>query len=111
MAFTLAVSETVLAHVKGATTDEEGRSVAFDFSLVCERKTAEELRAIVDSDVLVPNFMKTIVRGWRAVLDAQKQPVPFDAGALDQLLNIAGMAGLAFNAYLDACGARARQKN
>ena len=112
MSFKLSVSHTVLVPVEGHLPDDTGRKVPFSFRLVCKRLGAEQLKAQMEqSDATVPEFLAGVVSGWEGVQDDNGQAGPFSAAALQELLKIVGMAGVCFQAYFGACGAKAKEKN
>lgn len=112
MSFKLSVSHTVLVPVEGHLPDDTGRKVPFSFRLVCKRLGAEQLKAQMEqSDATVPEFLAGVVSGWEGVQGDDGQAVPFSAAALQELMNIVGMAGVCFQAYFGACGAKAKEKN
>ena len=111
MAFRLVVSQTVAVPVQGRVPDESGRPTLFNFTLLCRRLPASELKHAIDqTERTVAEFLASVVEGWEHVLDADGKPVPFSASALQQLLDIVGMATLCFQAYLEGCGARGKEK-
>ena len=112
MAFRLVVSNTVAVPVQGRVPDENGKPVPFNFTLLCRRLPASELRAVIENnDRTVPEFLTSVVEGWDAVLDADGKAVQFTPAGLQQLLEIVGMATVCFQAYLEFCGARGKEKN
>jgi len=112
MAFRLVVSDTITVPVSGRLPDAGGRPVPFTFSLIARRLPAGELRAAVDAnDRTVPEFLQSVTRGWSGVLDDQGAELAYSPAALDALLDIVGMSGLIFAAYIEACGVRGKEKN
>lgn len=112
MSFRLVISDTVAVPVAGAIPDANGRPVPFTFSLVCRRMPARELRAAIESnEATVAEFVTSVVQGWSGLQDDAGQALPFSPAALEQLLDIVGMAGIAFSAYVQACGVKGREKN
>jgi hypothetical protein len=59
----------------------------------------------------VPELLADVVNGWDGVLDDDGNPVPFTPTNLAALLEIVGMAGVMFAAYLESCGAKGTAKN
>lgn len=113
MSIRLEVSNTVAVRVKGlGPVRDAGTREAFDFTLNCTRMDGEELREFSKddertlTDVLVD---KTI--GWAYVLDSEGRHVPFSSDGIRQLLRPIGMPGLVWLAYLEACGAKGKEKN
>jgi hypothetical protein len=112
MAFKLIVSDTVTVPVEGRLPDDTGRAVPFTFSLVAKRLPASGLRQAIDAnDATVPEFLTGLVQGWSGVLGDDGKEVPFSPAGLAALFDIVGMAQLCFQAYLQACGARGKEKN
>lgn len=112
MAFRLVVSDTITVPVSGRLPDANGRAVPFTFTLTARRLPAGELRAAVDAnDRTVPEFLGSVIRGWSGVLDDQGAELSYSPAALDALLDIVGMSGLIFGAYIEACGVRGKEKN
>lgn len=112
MSFRLVVSDTIMVPVSGRVPDASGRLQPFSFALKARRLPASELRAAVDaSDTTVPEFLGGLVHGWSGVLDDESRELPYSPAALQQLFEIVGMAGICFQAYIEACGARGKEKN
>lgn len=108
MSFKLIVSAIVLIAVAGKIPDEAGIPRPFDFSLKCERKTATELRTILDKGMTMTEVARMVVRDWSGVTDDEGNEVKFSPEALEQLLNVPGMAKVIYDAYFDGCGAKAK---
>ena len=109
MAFKLVERNTVPVTVKGKIADENGKTENFDFTLVCKRLGADALQdALKTEDRNVKSFMADVVEGWKGVLNQDGVNVAFNEEALDQLLDVPGIAGLAFKAFLELQGARAK---
>ena len=109
MAFKLIERNTVPVTVKGKIADENGKTEIFDFTLTCKRMGADALQdALKTEDRNIKSFMADVVEGWKGVHDATGAAVDFTAEALDQLLDVPGIAGLAFKAFLEEQGARAK---
>ena len=109
MALKLVVSATVLIAVAGLLHDEAGVARPFTCSLTCDRLTAEGIRERLEQKSRnTQDFMREVIRGWRDVLGEDGNQVPFSPEACDQLLNIPGLANLAFAAYFEGCGAKAK---
>ncbi len=112
MAFKLAISNTVTVPVEGHIPDAAGRKAPFSFRLVCRRLPADELRQAIDAnDATVPEFLAGVVTGWEGVQGDDGHELTYTGDGLRELLNIVGMAGVCFQAYLSACGARGKEKN
>lgn len=100
---------TATVNVKGTLNDENGKPQPFHFKLMCRRISATELQNVLkDSDRSVSDFMLDITEGWRGVKDEDGQDVEFSTSALEQLLDIPGLAGIAFKEYLQEQAAKAK---
>ncbi|MCV2365532.1 hypothetical protein LNV23_18950 [Paucibacter sp. DJ1R-11] len=111
MSIKLTVSPTVTVRVKGTVPASNGTAQPFDFTLICDRVDADELREINESDARLADVLLPRTKGWEHVLDEHDAPVPFSPEAFKQLFRIVGLAGVAWVAYLQACGAKGREKN
>jgi hypothetical protein len=112
MAFRLYVSNTITVPVAGKLPGADGKPAAFSFSLQAKRLSQSALRDIVDSNQrTVPELLADVVTGWDGVLDDDSNQVPFTPANLAALLEIVGMAGVIFGAYLESCGAKGTAKN
>ncbi|MFC5548200.1 hypothetical protein [Massilia aerilata] len=106
MAFKLVVRKKLRVPVKGTLKDEDGKPVNFDFTLLCDRLSQEEIEsAIKNSDEPVREFVQRVTHGWEAVLDENGQPLPFEADNLNAVLAQAGMAVVCYQSYLKEVGA------
>jgi hypothetical protein len=112
MSFRLVVSNTISVPVAGRLPDASGRAVPFSFTLTARRLPATELLSAIESnDRTVPEFLDSVMLGWSGVQDDDGVELPFSASALNSLLDIVGMAGLVLKAYIEACGAKGKEKN
>lgn len=113
MSFRLIVSNTVTIPVSGSMPDAAGKPSRFSFTLRAKRLSLSELRTMTDGvdDRTAPQFLLDNVQGWDNVLDDDGNLVPFSRDALEQMLEILGMAGLILSAYVEACGAKGAAKN
>jgi hypothetical protein len=112
MAFRLYVSNTITVPVAGKLPGADGKPAAFSFSLQAKRLSQTALRDIVDSNTrTIPELLSDVVTGWEGVLDDDNNQVPFTPANLSALLEIVGMAGVIFSAYLESCGAKGTTKN
>lgn len=111
--FKLSISDTVLFDVRGSLKDDRGVEIPFDFQLECKRDESDSLQDTLreDSGVLIPDYMRERVVGWKKVADPMGAPVAFSAEGLAQLFRVAGMARLCFLAYLEAVGVKGKAKN
>ena len=106
------VSNTVIVPVSGSIKNDERCPVRFKFELDCKRMTAEELKEALEGGTTVKDVIRTVTTGWRdqrLVLeegeDGKEVPADFCADSFDELLSIAGLALLCFNAYVKENGA------
>lgn len=112
MAFRLYVSNTVTVPVAGKLPGADGKPSAFSFSLQAKRLGQSALKDLLDANTrTVPEVLQDVIAGWDGVLDDDGNQVPFTPANLTSLLEIVGMAGVIFAAYLDACGAKGAAKN
>lgn len=110
MAFKLVARNVCPVKVKGVLTGEDGKPEPFDFTLVCARTPQSDLMAAFDDkERSVIDFVRDRVEGWSGVKDQADRDLPFSREALDQLLEVPGVARLAFDAYL--LEQQAREKN
>jgi acetaldehyde dehydrogenase (acetylating) len=109
MGFKLVELNAVNVKVEGSLANEDGKFERFDYTLQCARMSADDLKEkLADTQVPTKDFMVEVVIGWNGVTDAANIAVPFTNEACNALLNIPGMAGLAFNAYLEQQAAKAK---
>lgn len=105
MKFKCVIANTITTKVKGTYKDEAGAPRNFSFDLVQDRISQDDLQQIItDQTENASELIKRITRGWRdqrLVLDEDDKPAEFSAEALDVLLNISGMGGYCYRAYLD----------
>jgi hypothetical protein len=114
MAFKLIVSDTVIVPVKGVISDANGKPVQFAFKLKCSRKKVSELKQADDLKRAADpterfdhaEFIRGVAVGWEDVQDEGGQPREFSESGLAELMDIGGMAVLAFNSYARENGAR-----
>lgn len=111
MAIKITISDRVTFKVAGAYTDEAGAAQAFDFHLTATRLSQDALKARTAEGTpgSILDFLLEVVQDWRGVLDGDGKPVPYSGDALRALCNnVPGAALLAFNAYFEHVGARAK---
>jgi hypothetical protein len=112
MEFKLAIADKIGVKVKGTLTTETGADRPFEFVLVCNRKSNDEMKAVLsDKDKTAQDFFAAEATGWRGqglVLTADDKPADFSSEALQQLLNISGMAALCWHSYVQQVGATAK---
>jgi hypothetical protein len=106
--YKVVVSDTVIVQVAGNTGDANGRQVPFKFSLVCKRKTQDDITAALNGVTLTKELLREVTTDWRGqtlVLEQDDTPAAFSPDAFDALLDIAGMPSVCLNKYLTANGA------
>lgn len=109
MAFKLVQRNSVAVQIEGELTGEGGAPEAFGFTLHCRRLGTQALQAALkDKERSVADFMAEVAEGWDGVADSAGAPLAYGAAALQSLLDIPGLAQLAFTAYLEQQGARAK---
>jgi len=109
MAFQLIERNRVAVQVKGQLPDEAGKPQPFSFTLHCKRLGAQELREVLKDDAKTTvDFMADVVQGWSGVTGDEGAMLPFTEAALNALLDVPGVAGLAFAAYMEQQAARAK---
>lgn len=110
MAIKITVSDHLQFPVRGTYTDEAGAAIGFDFKLTARRLPQTSLEQLLgDKDRKARDFLCDVVTAWSGVIDDDGKPVAYSADALSSLLaQQAGLAGLAFAAYLEHVGARAK---
>jgi hypothetical protein len=107
MALRLVKRNKLRVPVKGTLKGEDGKPVNFDFVLLCDRLTQEEIdEAIKDKEESVKDFVQRVTTGWEDVLDESGQPMSFSADNLkNEVLQIAGMPVVCYQTYLKEIGA------
>ena len=109
MAFKLVRLNKLPVRVKGALPGEDGKPVAFDFTLHCKRLTQAEIDSVMkDKQGEVKGFVQNVAEGWDGVLDASGEAVPFACEQLDQMIDNAGLPMLIMHAYLEQVSATAK---
>lgn len=117
MAIKIVVSQHVKFPVKGKTTDAEGNTVEFDFTLTCKRldqEALDKLRAdLVVASAKSGNHSEVAVRmvnvttAWDKVQDADGEPLPFSADNLEALFGAyPGLALLVWRTYQEEAGVK-----
>lgn len=114
--FVLRVADKVKFKVEGKMPDANGQAKPFAFWLMGNRMGSDELQALVgeasaDADTpprTVADVMAQQVTGWAEVAGPDGAELPYSEQGLRDLLNIVGMAPLVLRAYIDACGAKAK---
>jgi hypothetical protein len=110
MSIIITVSNTVSFKVKGTINDADGIAQPFDFKLTCTRMDADQLDARVkaNNDETFVDFLADVVEDWSGVRDAENKAVSYSVDALTQLCKIAGVARVAWIAYLTEVGAKTK---
>lgn len=112
MAYKLAIADKVGVKVKGTTVDASGKDLAFEFTLVCARKSNEEMRGVMsDKERTAQSFFEEVASDWRGqslVLGDDDKPADFSIDALRLLLDISGMAALCWHCYVQQVQATAK---
>lgn len=109
MAFKIVISETVKFKVKGTFKDEAGVDQPFDFTLTCNRLDQEQINdKLLGNDLLVREFLQTVVTDWSGVQDENGQPMPFTVEALQDMFRLPGMPMLMMRTYFAEVGAKAK---
>lgn len=104
MKYKVVISNKINTKVKGFYKDESGVSKPFSFELVQERLDQTALDEVIsDKGESTAEFIRRTTHGWkgqRLVLTEDEQPADYCPEALDELLNISGMANFCFQAYV-----------
>jgi hypothetical protein len=117
--FRLAVKPVVEFQVDFSTNDE-GKTRRFVFTMVGERIPAEVLKTeIVDeADGLISDFLVRHLTGWRGqtlvLLEDgtdTPSPAPFSTEALQAMCGVHGLAQVIFQSYLKANSVEGKVKN
>jgi hypothetical protein len=118
MGIVYTVSPTVRFKVEGVETAEDGGVVPIDFMLTAERlaestdvvalRNEVSKRESGGSITPITDVMLTKIKGWSDVRAKEGQDVPFSEDACRHILNRPGIAVLAYDAYIKAVGARAK---
>jgi hypothetical protein len=110
MSIVITVSDTVSFKVKGTINDAGGIAQPFDFKLTCNRLDADALDARVkaNNDETFVDFLADVVEDWGGVRDGENKPIAYTEDALRQLCKIAGVARVAWIAYLTEVGAKTK---
>ena len=108
MSIKITVSNKVGFKVKGEINDAAGVPQAFDFSLICKRLDAEQIREKLKNnpESSVTEFLVDVVEDWSGVRDGDDKPLPYNEGNLRALCKIPGIDALAFRTYMAEVGAK-----
>lgn len=109
MAYKLVIADRVNVPVKIKIKDGS-KFKEFDFDLICKRLDTDELKEKArGGEVLMSEFLKEVTVGWerqKLVVDDEGKPAEFNDESFDMMLKTAGLAVIAYNAYLKECGAK-----
>lgn len=114
MAIKLAkISNQIEVPISGTLPNGKGGREPFSFTLVCDRLTDTDLRQLQTErdEQSVSEFMASVTHDWKGVYAEGDEETPYSAEALSGLMNVVGMAGVVLGAYVQACGARGKEKN
>lgn len=106
MSIKITVASRAKFRVKGSFNDETGKPQPFDFGLLCRRLDAETLREKTAGEVNLLDFMASVTEDWFDVKGDDDKPLPFSEAALRQLLDLPGLAWLAYRTFLSETGAK-----
>lgn len=135
--FQLTVSDIVRFGVRGTLKDSSGADVTFSFRLEGSRMDADELdniialekeraalekeraaQGVADEDAgavppaaNVADVLKRKITGWLDVVDENGRDVPFSTENFARMLRLLGMPSLCYGKYIEACGAKGKEKN
>jgi hypothetical protein len=108
--FTLSIEDTVEIPVK-FTLKAKKVNKLFSFNLTAERQPQDVLDAwFADKDRKVIDLLQEHVTGWsgqQLVMNGDKA-ADFSAEAFAAMLNVPGVAGQIFTAYVSECAAKAK---
>lgn len=112
--FKVLVSDTVPVPIVLIVKDSNGKEVEKRATLVCKRTTATAIRGeMADKDRTMAESLRNVITGWQdqnLVADEDTgQPADFCPEALDALLDVPGVATVAFTRYMTE--AAAKEKN
>jgi len=115
MAYRLVVSDTVEVPIK-FTANDGGKNASFFFHLLAKRLSQDEFKSIIDAadGRSVSEFLVEQITGWRGqrlVVDDSGQPAAYSPEAMEAMLGLVGLPGIVFSAYIEACGAKGKEKN
>lgn len=108
MAIKITVSNKVGFKVKGSINNEAGVAEPFEFSVIADRLTTEEIQLISQGSDSLIDFLASVITDWKGVKDEDGAPVPYSEDALRQLCKIPGAAGVIFSTYFAEAGAKAK---
>lgn len=109
MAFKLVKRNKLRVPVKGTLKGEDGKPVNFNFTLLCERLTQDEIdEAMKNKEESVKDFVHRVTNGWEDVLDDAGQPLDFGTESLNSVLAEAGMPVVCYQSYMKEVGAVAK---
>lgn len=106
--YTLSIEDTVEVPVK--FTLKAGKvNKTYAFTLTGTRHPQEDIESwVTDKDKKVKEILTDVITGWagqRLVMDGD-QPADFNAESFAAMLNVHGVAGNMYLAYMKECGAK-----
>lgn len=110
MAINIQIADKVKIKVAGTIKNEQGVDEKFDFWLICERLDTDDIQTLLkeDSDgATLADFLATVVQDWTGVKSGS-EALDYSEASLRALCKIPGIAGLAFRAYMEEVGAKAK---
>lgn len=110
MPLNIKVANKVGVKVEGSLDDEQGNPQPFAFRLTCQRKSQDELAALLKVTNTQPmaEFIESIAEGWAGVRDEAGSEIPFSQSGLRELCAIPGMSHAIFVAYVADVGVKAK---
>ena len=108
MAIKLVLSALVKFSIKGEINDEKGNKQPVEFTLTCERHSADAWKEVFPEGEKLSKGFAAITKDWSGVLDEDGNPVPYSPEALDQLFALPGVPQLAYVAYVTESGVKAK---
>lgn len=111
----LLTANTVEFTVKGTVPGDAGKPEPFSFTLTATRAKQSEIEDMLEQlrsgAGVVQAWMAERVHGWKDVTEPDGSPVPYSAQAFGELLDVPGLSGVVFSAYVEACSAKGKAKN
>lgn len=101
MTYKLTVFKKVRVPVKGSISDEDGKPVKFDFTLLCDRVDQGQVEAARnDEEKSIKSFLVEVTNDWEGVFDAEGAPLDFNADNLALVFQQPGITQICFAAYM-----------
>jgi hypothetical protein len=115
MAYKLVIADIVEVPVK-FTTNDGGKTASFSFHLQAKRLPQAEFKTLVEETDgrTVAEFLAEQIVGWRAqrlVIDEHGEPAAYGPEALECMFSLVGLPGIVLASYIEACGAKGKEKN